>query len=58
MVQCTEHNIKIEDIKMMKLTVQLIGIDVSLVAIFNPGHPKNVCVKVEDAFMKKCAEVS
>ena len=57
LVQCTECDIKIEDIKIMKLAVQLIGADIPLVAVFNTGHPKNVCVKIEEVFIRKSAEV-
>jgi hypothetical protein len=57
MVPCTERNVKIEDVKIMKLVRQMIGKNIPLVAIFNKGHPNGVCVKTVESFVNKCAEV-
>lgn len=51
-VPCTTRNIFAEEYKIMKLFEQMVGSNIPLVAVFNPGHPTNQCVMDIEGFNK------
>jgi hypothetical protein len=56
-VSCTDHNLKFEEVKVMRLAAQMIGPAIPIIAVFNNKRPRGVCVISESSFVKKCAEV-
>lgn len=52
MVPCCEVNTKGEAVEFMHYFHDLMGKNIPIVAIFNPAHDANQCVKKEDDFMK------